>query len=82
LLIALSAKKAIPIVEVARQWRARGEPIIARAVAAARAGLRTSFALILSVMPVVFATGAGASARRSISITVFWRDAVAGTAEP
>jgi hydrophobic/amphiphilic exporter-1 (mainly G- bacteria), HAE1 family len=31
----------------------------------------TSFAFILGVMPLVFATGAGASARQSIGITVF-----------
>jgi hydrophobic/amphiphilic exporter-1 (mainly G- bacteria), HAE1 family len=75
LLIALSAKNAILIVEVAREWRARGEPIIACAVAAARARFRpilmTSFAFILGVAPLVFATGAGASARKSIGITVF-----------
>jgi hydrophobic/amphiphilic exporter-1 (mainly G- bacteria), HAE1 family len=75
LLIALSAKNAILIIEVAREWRARGEPIIACAVAAARARFRpilmTSFAFILGVMPLVFATGAGASARQSIGITVF-----------
>jgi HAE1 family hydrophobic/amphiphilic exporter-1 len=75
LLIALSAKNAILIVEVAREWRARGEPIIACAVAAACARFRpilmTSFAFILGVMPLVFATGAGASARKSIGITVF-----------
>jgi hydrophobic/amphiphilic exporter-1 (mainly G- bacteria), HAE1 family len=74
-LIALSAKNAILIVEVAREWRARGEPIVACAVAAARARFRpilmTSFAFILGVAPLVFATGAGASARKSIGITVF-----------
>src|SRR5215475_12463164 len=75
LLIALSAKNAILIVEVARELRAKGEPIIACAVNAARARFRpilmTSFAFILGVAPLVFATGAGASARKSIGITVF-----------
>jgi HAE1 family hydrophobic/amphiphilic exporter-1 len=75
LLIALSAKNAILIVEAAREWRGRGEPIIACAVAAARARFRpilmTSFAFILGVTPLVFATGAGASARKSIGVTVF-----------
>src|SRR6266849_3106272 len=75
LLIALSAKNAILIVEVARERRAKGEPIIACAVEAARARFRpilmTSFAFILGVAPLVFATGAGASARKSIGITVF-----------
>jgi HAE1 family hydrophobic/amphiphilic exporter-1 len=76
LLIALSAKNAILIVEVAREYRVRdGRPLIESAVEAARARFRpilmTSFAFILGVAPLVFATGAGASARKSIGITVF-----------
>jgi HAE1 family hydrophobic/amphiphilic exporter-1 len=75
LLIALSAKNAILIVEVARELRAKGTPIVESAVEAARARFRpilmTSFAFILGVAPLVVATGAGASARKSIGITVF-----------
>ncbi|MFD1987390.1 efflux RND transporter permease subunit [Mesorhizobium newzealandense] len=75
LLIALSAKNAILIVEVARELRAAGAPIVESAIDAARARFRpilmTSFAFILGVAPLVFATGAGASARKSIGITVF-----------
>jgi HAE1 family hydrophobic/amphiphilic exporter-1 len=76
LLIALSAKNAILIVEVARERRVReGHPILKAAVEAAQARLRpilmTSFAFILGVAPLVVATGAGASARKSIGITVF-----------
>jgi HAE1 family hydrophobic/amphiphilic exporter-1 len=76
LLIALSAKNAILIVEVARERRLRdGKPLLTAAVEAARTRLRpilmTSFAFILGVAPLVLATGAGASARRSIGITVF-----------
>ena len=68
LLIALSAKNAILIVEVARELRAsRARPIVDAAVEAARARFRpilmTSFAFILGVVPLVLATGAGASAR-------------------
>jgi HAE1 family hydrophobic/amphiphilic exporter-1 len=75
LLIALSAKNAILIVEVARELRRDGKAIVEAAVEAARARFRpiimTSFAFILGVLPLVLATGAGASARKSIGITVF-----------
>jgi len=76
LLIALSAKNAILIVDVARDRRVReGMSLIEAAVDAARARFRpivmTSFAFILGVAPLVIASGAGASARKSIGITVF-----------
>ncbi|HUI98540.1 MAG TPA: efflux RND transporter permease subunit [Xanthobacteraceae bacterium] len=75
LLMALSAKNAILIVEVARARRAQGKDIIEAAVEAARARFRpivmTSFAFILGVLPLVLASGAGANARKSIGITVF-----------
>jgi HAE1 family hydrophobic/amphiphilic exporter-1 len=75
LLMALSAKNAILIVEFARELRAEGKAIAESAVEAARARFRpilmTSFAFILGVFPLVVASGAGASARISIGITVF-----------
>jgi HAE1 family hydrophobic/amphiphilic exporter-1 len=75
LLIALSSKNAILIVEYAREKRMEGMGIIAAAVEAARLRFRpilmTSFAFILGVVPLVLATGAGAAARKSIGIAVF-----------
>ncbi|MGO9700017.1 MAG: efflux RND transporter permease subunit [Xanthobacteraceae bacterium] len=76
LLMALSAKNAILIVEMARVGRvSEGKAILEAAIEAAKARFRpiimTSFAFILGVVPLVLATGAGASARKSIGITVF-----------
>lgn len=75
LLIALAAKNAILIVEVARvEHEHNGKTVMEAAVLGAKTRFRpilmTSFAFIMGVLPLVFASGAGASARRSIGIAV------------
>jgi HAE1 family hydrophobic/amphiphilic exporter-1 len=74
MLIGLAAKNSILIVEFAEQLRHKGATVIEAAVQAARIRLRpilmTSLAFILGVLPLVFASGAGAEARNSVGTTV------------
>jgi HAE1 family hydrophobic/amphiphilic exporter-1 len=74
-LIGLAAKNAILIVEFAKVRVDRGEELIKSTMAAVRLRLRpivmTSLAFILGVLPLVFASGASAVARRTIGFTVF-----------
>jgi HAE1 family hydrophobic/amphiphilic exporter-1 len=74
MLIGLSAKNSILIVEFAEQIRGHGKSIMEAAIEAAELRLRpilmTSFAFILGVLPLYFATGAGALGRRSVGTTV------------
>ncbi|HWK38358.1 MAG TPA: efflux RND transporter permease subunit, partial [Hyphomicrobium sp.] len=74
LLIALSSKNAILIVEFAREIRHQGKDLLEAATEAARSRFRpilmTSFAFILGVVPLVLASGAGANAQKSIGIAV------------
>jgi len=75
LLIGLASKNAILIVEFAKINRESGMSIIESAMHAARLRLRpilmTALAFILGVLPLVFASGAGAMSRHSIGTTVF-----------
>lgn len=80
LLIALSAKNGILIVEFARDYHKAGNPIRDSALEAGHVRLRpilmTSFAFVLGVMPLLFATGAGAESRISLGAAVVFGMAV------
>jgi len=75
MLVGLSSKNAILIVEFAEQLRGRGMPLIEAAVEAARIRLRpilmTSLAFILGIVPLMVASGAGQEGRHSVGTTVF-----------
>ena len=74
-LIGLAAKNAILIVEFAKERVDRGMELEKSVLEAVRLRLRpilmTSLAFIFGVLPLVFATGAGAQARQTIGWTVF-----------
>jgi len=74
LLVGLSAKNAILIVEFARDMRAKGKDMLDAAVEGSRLRFRpilmTSFAFIFGVLPLVVATGAGAVSRQAVGTAV------------
>ncbi len=75
MLIGLSSKNAILIVEMARRLRAEGHDAVSAARKACELRLRpilmTSIAFLLGVLPLVFSSGAGSGARSSLGTAVF-----------
>ncbi|WP_288253636.1 efflux RND transporter permease subunit [uncultured Hydrogenophaga sp.] len=74
-LVGLSAKNAILIVEFARELEFAGRTPIQAAIEASRLRLRpilmTSLAFVMGVLPLVLATGAGAEMRSAMGVAVF-----------
>ncbi len=74
MLIGLSTKQAILIIEFAKDAHKEGMPIRESAVQAAklrfRAVMMTNIAFILGLLPLIFASGAGAASRNSVGMTV------------
>ncbi|HAC24601.1 MAG TPA: hydrophobe/amphiphile efflux-1 family RND transporter, partial [Cytophagales bacterium] len=75
MLIGLTAKNAILIVEFAKMLYEQGKPLYEAALEAAKLRLRpilmTSFAFMLGVVPLLTAEGAGAEARKVMGMAVF-----------
>ncbi len=76
LLVGLASKNAILIVEFSKEEQERGTSIVRSALVGTkerfRAVLMTAFTFILGVLPMIVATGAGASSRIAIGVPVFY----------
>ncbi|MBE6367674.1 MAG: efflux RND transporter permease subunit [Lentisphaerae bacterium] len=76
MLIGLCAKSTILMVEFSMQERAAGRSVVQAALNGAnyryRAVLMTAWSFIFGVLPLLFASGAGAESRRVIGMTTFW----------
>src|SRR5512144_214165 len=76
MLIGLAAKNAILIVEFAKSKHEQGESLEGAALESARLRfrpiLKTAFAFILGVVPLMLANGAGAGAQNVMGTAVFW----------
>ena len=75
MLIGLSSKNSILIVEFANQLREEGLPIVKAVIEASQERLRpilmTAFSTLLGIFPLVVATGAGSTSRQSLGTAVF-----------
>ena len=76
MLIGLTAKTAILMVEYSKQERDAGQSVSDAALNGMRLRFRsvmmTALSFVIGVFPMVFASGAGAGSRQAIGITTFW----------
>ena len=76
LLIGLSSKNAILMVEFSKDEHNKGTPVIEAGIQGLtqryRAVLMTAFTFILGVLPMLWATGAASGSRRSLGTPAFW----------
>ncbi len=76
LLVGLASKNAILVVEFAKEEHEKGASLVKAAMVGTkerfRAVLMTAFTFILGVLPLIVATGAGASSRIAIGVPVFY----------
>jgi hydrophobe/amphiphile efflux-1 (HAE1) family protein len=75
LLIGMSSKNAILVIEFAKELHESGKSLVESAVEASKLRLRailmTIFSFLLGILPLIFATGAGAASRQSLGTAVF-----------
>ena len=76
MLIGLTAKTAILMVELSKQERENGLSVYEAAMSGMRIRFRavqmTALSFVIGVAPLVWAVGAGAGSRRAIGVTTFW----------
>ena len=76
MLIGITAKSAILIAEYAMQKEADGVPLVEAAIEGMKQRFRsvqmTALSFVIGVLPLLFATGAGANSRHAVGVATFW----------
>ena len=76
MLIGITAKSAILIAEYAMQKEETGVPLVEAAIEGMKQRFRsvqmTALSFVIGVLPLLFATGAGANSRHAVGVATFW----------